>query len=362
MPRDGTGCGAGGGTIAIANTGRSADVTEANHAHASLMGVEPFRGSEAVARGLLTKGHLRGPRFRRLFPDIYIDATVPITPSVRARAAALFVEGRGAAAGFSAAELLGASCGDRYAPAEIVAPGRVRAHPGLVAHKGPLAHTGIVDGVRATSPLRTAWALGRRLDLVEAVVAVDALAARDRERPTFVALPPGTIVSRDVSAISRRLSPSPGFDPGELLAWKEACPRARGVRRLERIVELADPRAESPPETRLRLLLVLAGLPVPQVQFPLFDGRDFPWARFDLAYPEALLAVEYDSEDHDDALDRARDRRTSALGWHTLRIDAAGLYRTPDHTVRTIRDLRARREHMLRSGGLREGHTNAPST
>lgn len=326
------------------------------------MGAEPFRGSVAVARGLLTRGHLRGPRFRRLFPDVYIDAAVPITPSVRARAAALFVEGRGAAAGFSAAELLGASCGPLLAPDEVVVPGRLRTHPGLVARKGSLEDTGIVDGVRVTSPLRTGWDLARRLDLVEAVVAVDALAAQGRKRPTFVPLPAGSVTTPETNAASRMISRCPGFDPGELLARKQACPRARGVRGLERVVALADPRAESPPETRLRLLIVLAGLPLPQVQFPLFDRRDVPWVRFDLAYPEALLAIEYDSEDHDDPLDRARDRRTSALGWHTLRIDTAGLHRTRDHTVRTIRDLRARREHLLRGERHREGHTSAPST
>jgi hypothetical protein len=29
----------------------------------------PFRGSDALAAGLLTRGVLRGPRYRRLFPD-----------------------------------------------------------------------------------------------------------------------------------------------------------------------------------------------------------------------------------------------------------------------------------------------------
>lgn len=30
----------------------------------------PFRGSDALAAGALTRGELRGPRFRRLFPDV----------------------------------------------------------------------------------------------------------------------------------------------------------------------------------------------------------------------------------------------------------------------------------------------------
>jgi hypothetical protein len=47
----------------------------------------PFRGSEAIAAGLLTPGVLRGPRFRRLFPDIYIAAWREVDLAVRSMAA-----------------------------------------------------------------------------------------------------------------------------------------------------------------------------------------------------------------------------------------------------------------------------------
>ncbi|MEQ3548940.1 hypothetical protein WIS52_00540 [Pseudonocardia nematodicida] len=137
---------------------------------------------------------------------------------------------------------------------------------------------------------------------------------------------------------------------------RDARPGARGAQTLCRVVALADPRAESPQETRLRLLLVLDGLPAPHVQYRLLERWGREWARFDLAYPEALLAIEYDGEEHDDALDRARDLRASGLGWHTLRLLHKDLVRTPQATVALIRDLRARREHMLRA----EGYTSAP--
>jgi hypothetical protein len=38
----------------------------------------PFRGSDALATGLLTRGRLRGPGFRRLFDDVYVAADVPV--------------------------------------------------------------------------------------------------------------------------------------------------------------------------------------------------------------------------------------------------------------------------------------------
>ncbi|MBW0103694.1 endonuclease domain-containing protein [Pseudonocardia sp. KRD291] len=311
------------------------------------MGVEPFRGSESIASGRVTKGALRGRGYHRLFPDIYVDASVTLTCAVWARAAYLLAATSGGVlAGYSAAELLGASCGPWSAPAEILVAGHVRGRPGLRVRRGTFAaaDVGAVDGVLTTSPERTAWDLARRLDLVEAVVAVDALAAARRRRPTFV---PGPVHGPDSVARSRTVSLSPGFDPAALLRRRLVTPGAPGARRLDRVVELADPRAESPPETRLRLLLVLAGLPAPDVQHRLRDERRDLDVRFDLAYPEAKLAIEYDGEDHDDALDRARDLRTAALGWHTLRLLRPDLTRTPGRTVAVIRTLRAERAELL---------------
>jgi hypothetical protein len=52
------------------------------------------------------------------------------------------------------------------------------------------------------------------------------------------------------------------------------------------------------------------------------DGRVV--ARFDLAHPDARLAIEYDGAGHDDRLDRRRDIRTGALGRQTIRLVSAG--------------------------------------
>src|SRR3954451_2062652 len=71
---------------------------------------QPFRGSVAIADGLLTPGVLRGPRFRRLFPDVYVLAGAEVDLELLSRAAYLLVAGRGALGGGSAAQLLGCSC------------------------------------------------------------------------------------------------------------------------------------------------------------------------------------------------------------------------------------------------------------
>lgn len=100
---------------------------------------EPFRGTLAVARCLVTAGQLRGPRFRRLLPDIYVRANREMDLALRSRAAALFVAGRGVLGGFSAAEHLGASCGPADAPAEVVLLDGHRQRPRAALSPGPSA-------------------------------------------------------------------------------------------------------------------------------------------------------------------------------------------------------------------------------
>jgi hypothetical protein len=137
---------------------------------------EPFRGSAAIASGAVTAGRLRGRAFRRLFTDIYVRADVEPDLALRSRGAFLLVAGRGVLGGYSAAELLGASCGSREAPAEVVVPGGGRSpQPGLRVHSGRLApgETTRAGDVALTTPVRTAYDLARRTPLTEAVVALD---------------------------------------------------------------------------------------------------------------------------------------------------------------------------------------------
>lgn len=80
---------------------------------------------------------------------------------------------------------------------------------------------------------------------------------------------------------------------------------------LPEVFALVDRRAESPMEARVRVVLVMAGMP-PQVQYPVVvNGRSY---RLDLACPAQRLAVEYDGEGHRlQAPARARSgRRTSS--------------------------------------------------
>lgn len=296
--------------------------------------MEPFRGSVAVAAGRLTRAQLFGARFLRVYPDVYVPAGTELDLVTLSRAAYLLVQDRGGVlAGYSAAALLGADCAPANAPAEVMVATNSRAHPRLLIHRGsasgpdlhaadPLTRDSRVAGpragdeVRMTSAFRTAWDLARRLPLEEAVVAVDALA---------------------------RVG---GFAPAELLVRRAEQPGARGVRGLAEVVALADPRAESPPETRLRLLLHRAGLPRPEVQFRVEDEYGFVVARVDLAYPDAKLAIEYDGSTHFDhrrALrDRDRDLELGDLGWDTMRFGRDDLEARPRTMGRIARRLEVR--------------------
>jgi hypothetical protein len=105
--------------------------------------------------------------------------------------------------------------------------------------------------------------------------------------------------------------------------------RLRGVRQAHRAVELSSPLAESPPESRLRVGLVLAGLsPVPQYDVFAADGL---WlARVDLAFPGARVAIEYDGREvhlRADVFARDRQRQNALLraGWLVLRYTAEDL-------------------------------------
>lgn len=125
---------------------------------------------------------------------------------------------------------------------------------------------------------------------------------------------------------------------GQLHLWIDAHRGFRGIGVLRQALVLADHRAESPMETRLRLLFVLAGLPRPSVQVRLYDSRALLLARPDLYYPIHRLAIEYDGATHRHSLaaDNRRQNRLLEAGYRLLRFAAEDVLTTPQETVRTV--------------------------
>jgi hypothetical protein len=275
----------------------------------------PFRGSDAIRAGLLTFGQLRSRRWRRLFRDVYISREVPLDHQVWCLAAALLVDGRGAISGHSAALLYGVDVLARGAPVQVTVPleGRLAATPGLAVVRSALEPGDVQQwaGVQTTTPLRTAFDIARRPPLFEAVVGIDAM------------LCAGLVTRNSLARFG---------------AERERWP---GVRQLDKVLFVCDGGAESPMESRLRLVLIAGGLPWPVTQHEvrLPDGSFV--ARLDLAYPRYRLGVEYEGDHHRSRSTYQRDlRRINALqmcGWTVLRFGAADVYRHPRRVIEAVR-------------------------
>ena len=158
----------------------------------------------------------------------------------------------------------------------------------------------IVDGITCTTDARTSYDLGRRLPVETAVIRIDALL-------NATGTPPSRI--QDVAA---------------------RYPGARGVRRLRRALDLVDTGAESPQETRLRLLLIWAGLPRPVTQIPVTNEWGRVVRRIDMGWPERMVGAEYDGEQHftgptDYANDIIRLEFLANRGWTIVRVSARQL-------------------------------------
>lgn len=122
----------------------------------------------------------------------------------------------------------------------------------------------------------------------------------------------------------------------------------RGVKHARAQLPFVRERVDSPGETRLRLLIVDAGLPEPAVNLTLLDRGGEHVARVDLAYPIEQIALEYEGDVH--RVDRQvwmkdlhRRERVEDLGWRLVRATALDL-QSPAPLLRRLRTLLARRE------------------
>ncbi|QNG35845.1 hypothetical protein F1C76_03880 [Geodermatophilaceae bacterium NBWT11] len=275
-----------------------------------------FRGSEAVARGDLTRAQLRSRAFHRLFRDVHAGPDVVRTHQLRTEAAARLLLPGAVATGRSAAVLWGVDLAGPDDDVELTLPpgctsGRVQ---GIQVRRRSLPPTDVVvrHRVPVTSLLRTGLDLAVAAPRDEAVVLVD----------RFLAGVPVTA--------------------SELLA-AAAADAARGARQAEVVVRLADGLAGSPQETLLRLLLHRSRLPRPVAQFRVVHGRR-EVARVDFGWPEQRVAVEYDGLWHGDPTqfrrDRARLNRLTAAGWRVVFVTAGDLRNPKALIARIERELR----------------------
>jgi len=118
-------------------------------------------------------------------------------------------------------------------------------------------------------------------------------------------------------------------------------PDRRSARRLERVAKRVRIGSRSAQETRVRLLLVGAGLPEPLINH-LWTGPDGGTTEGDLVYPEERVWIEVEGDQHRTdrtqwRKDVVRYERLTDLGWRVVRISADDLRFRPEETVERVR-------------------------
>ncbi|GHJ46389.1 hypothetical protein Cs7R123_37310 [Catellatospora sp. TT07R-123] len=256
-----------------------------------------FRGADALREGLLTLEQLRGANWQRLAYGVYADSRLDRDHGLRCHALALDLPEHAGIAGPSAAYLHGVEHAASFTdPVHLIVPAgtRLNQRKEAAVHRmvlGP-GEMALQHGLPVTTPLRTSWDIVLWLDLVPAVAVLDALL-------------------RDKRVTAEQLA--------ELAADRVG---RHGAARAAQAFALADGGAQSPQETRLRLGLIRAGLPRPELQHPVQVGGRL--LHPDLSWPRYRVAIEYDGEWHDSPdsfhLDRRRLNLLVGAGWTVLHV------------------------------------------
>lgn len=255
----------------------------------------PFTASQAAAAGVtraVLRRLLRDHYIRRLVKGVFVAAQTPETLLLRAQALRLVVPEDVVIVDWTAVWLYtGVLPPNQHLEVPPVSLFRPAGHGRL---RNGLCSSGersfgrddvvAVEGLAVTTPIRTAWDIGRFAPRDLAIGALDALLRMG------------------------------DFSQPELQAGVEQFRKQRGVVQLRDLAPLADGRSQSTGESVLRLRWHdLPSLPPPEPQVPILDARGNEIYYLDLGVRELRFAVEYDGEefhssDEDVAHDRARRR------------------------------------------------------
>jgi very-short-patch-repair endonuclease len=271
----------------------------------------PFTRDDAVRAGIDPRV-LRTSRFRRIFRGVYISGEIPDSVQVRAEAAFVIHPEGAFVSHTTAAMLWGLPVPtDPLVHVTVADPRRRRYRPGIRNHgrTGP-ANVRTLRGIRVSHPFQMFIELASILSLVDLVVVGDALV---------------------------KLLDCPAERRVEHCRDSEDHHAATALRAARYVRDEVD----SPMETRLRMLIVLAGLPEPDVNHKIRDEDGRVRRRLDLSYPALRLIVEYDGRQHIEreaswASDLDRREEFDDQGWRILVVTAMGIYREPGRTVERV--------------------------
>lgn len=283
----------------------------------------PFTRAAALRAGV-TDAMLRGPGFRRLYTGAHISSDVRVWPTTYIEAALLLHPPSAFASHFSAAVIHRLPVPDDHEVHISVFTKADRRRRDGIRHHTAVAEAAVTThlGVRVSSPVQLFLELADTLSLVDLVVLGDAIVKR------------GLATTGDLRQASR--------------AWT-----ARGSELARRAADLLREGVDSPMESRLRMLIVLAGLPEPFVNFTLRRRDGSVMMRLDLSYPDLRIVIEYDGQQHRTNLDQwdtdiQRDEWFGEEEWRVVKVVARDIYRRPDRTIERVhRALESRHARNL---------------
>ncbi len=261
---------------------------------------------------------LNGPDYRRLFRGVYATSECDELGKVAALAGVAGANNpRALASHYTAASLWGGVVPSTVDIHVTVPAGMTTRRPrGLVVHSAERTAARRY-GVPVTSVAGTFIDMARYLGLLDLVVLGDSL------------MQSTGISAAALMGAARRSS-------------------GRNVRLARRAAGLVRPGVDSPMETRSRLLIVLAGLPEPCVNYVFRDEGGAIRRRLDMAYVKHRLAIEYDGRQHANSTaqwheDVVRREEFDGQGWRLLVLHGRDIYRTPQHTLdRIVQVMRQR--------------------
>jgi very-short-patch-repair endonuclease len=260
----------------------------------------PVRRSVALEERRLSRRTI-DREYVRVYPDVYLHKDVPLDAVVRAHAAWSWSGGRGVLAGWSAAAFWGTRWIDANTPACINVAEHRRAPAGLTIYRDELDTKDVVNrrSCAITTPERTAYDLGRRLEFDAAIEVIDAIYQ------------------------ATRLTRS-GFS-----SYVDGHSGDRGLAQLRNVIALSDEGAESKWETRTRLAIRREGFPDLETQVVIQDPSGRFIGRADMGWRRWRVVVEYEGDHHFDKIARNNDiERWNALeaaGWRVIRVKAKQL-------------------------------------
>jgi very-short-patch-repair endonuclease len=276
----------------------------------------PFTRKRALKAGL-SDVDLSGAGYQQLFWGVYISSAVKATLVVRALAALMVAPPGSIVSHHSAASLWGGIAPDSGDVHVSMPLGNRQKTRGIRSHRMARMPTpSSRRGLPVTSPEQTFIDLAPYCDLVQLVTLGDSLV---RAKATT---------------------------PAKLMAACEGSV-ARHATLARRAAALVRKKVDSPMESRLRMLMVLAGLREPRVNFEVCEDDGRVKYRLDLSFPDQMLAIEFDGRAHVEVQARwegdvIRREDVEADGWRFVVVTSTQFYGSPgavlDRIVAAMRE------------------------